>query len=339
LIDPIISEDIKDISADLDVSFFKDEKILITGGAGFLGSYLCDLFVSLGSYVTCLDNFSTSTLGNIGHLTKMKNFRLLRGDVSKTDIKETFNYIFHFSSRASPENYQLHPVETLITNSIGSHEILKLAVKGDSRILFASSSEIYGDPQVIPTSEDYWGNVNPIGVRSCYDEGKRFGEALFMAYYRQYGLDVRIARIHNTYGPRIRSDGNYARALPRFIDQALKGEDITVYGDGSQTRSFCYVSDTIRGVIATIYNNKAKGEVFNIGNPREISILELAEKIRGAIHSTSKIVFQPLPEDDPKRRRPNIEKARKKLEWQPNISLDDGLKRTIRWFKSANQNL
>jgi len=339
LIDPIISEDIKNISANLDVSIFKDEKMLITGGAGFLGSYLCDLFVNLGSHVTCLDNFSTSTLGNIDHLIKTKNFRLLRDDVSKINIKETFNYIFHFSSRASPEDYQLHPVETLITNSVGSHEILKLAVKGGSRILFASTSEIYGDPQVIPTPEDYWGNVNPIGVRSCYDEGKRFGEALFMAYYREYDLDMRIVRIHNTYGPRIRSDGNYARALPRFINQALKGEDITVYGDGSQTRSFCYISDTIRGVIAAISNNKATGEVFNIGNPREISILELAEKIKGSIHSASEIVFQPLPEDDPKRRKPSIEKARKKLKWQPDISLENGLKRTIEWFKFTNQNL
>jgi len=339
LIDPIISEDVRDISDNLDISFFKDKEILITGGAGFLGSYLCDLFVSLGSYVSCLDNFSTSTLENIDHLTKMKNFRLLREDVSKIAIKETFNYIFHFSSRASPEDYQLHPVETLITNSIGSNETLKLAVKGDSRILFASSSEIYGDPQVIPTSEDYWGNVNPIGVRSCYDEGKRFGEALFMAYRRQYGLDIRITRIHNTYGPRIRSDGNYARALPRFIDQALKGEDITVYGDGSQTRSFCYVSDTIRGIIAAIYNDEAKGEVFNIGNPCEISILGLAEKIKDLTHSTSKIVFRPLPEDDPKRRSPSILKARKRLNWQPKISLEDGLKRTIKWFKTANQNL
>lgn len=339
MIDPIISEDIKDISDNLDIPFFKDKEILITGGAGFLGSYLCDLFVSLGSYVSCLDNFSTSTLENIDHLTKMKNFRLLREDVSKIAIKETFNYIFHLSSRASPEDYQLHPVETLITNSIGSNETLKLAVKGNSRILFASSSEIYGDPQAIPTSEDYWGNVNPVGVRSCYDEGKRFGEALFMAYRRQYGLDIRITRIHNTYGPRIRSDGNYARALPRFIDQALKGEDITVYGDGSQTRSFCYVSDTIRGIIAAIYNDRAEGEVFNIGNPYEISILGLAEKIKELTHSTSKIVFRPLPEDDPKRRSPSILKAKKRLNWQPKISLEDGLKRTIKWFKIANQNL
>jgi len=339
LIDPIISEDIKDISDNLDIPFFKDKEILITGGAGFLGSYLCDLFVSLGSYVSCLDNFSTSTLENIDHLTKMKNFRLLREDVSKIAIKETFNYIFHLSSRASPEDYQLHPVETLITNSVGSNETLKLAVKGNSRILFASSSEIYGDPQAIPTSEDYWGNVNPVGVRSCYDEGKRFGEALFMAYRRQYGLDIRITRIHNTYGPRIRSDGNYARALPRFIDQALKGEDITVYGDGSQTRSFCYVSDTIRGIIAAIYNDRAEGEVFNIGNPYEISILGLAEKIKELTHSTSKIVFRPLPEDDPKRRSPSILKAKKRLNWQPKISLEDGLKRTIKWFKIANQNL
>ena len=326
--------DLKDV-----LGYYTGKRILITGGAGFLGSYLCDLFVSLGSYVSCLDNFSTSTLENIDHLTKMKNFRLLREDVSKIAIKETFNYIFHLSSRASPEDYQLHPVETLITNSIGSNETLKLAVKGDSRILFASSSEIYGDPQVIPTSEDYWGNVNPVGVRSCYDEGKRFGEALFMAYRRQYGLDIRITRIHNTYGPRIRSDGNYARALPRFIDQALKGEDITVYGDGSQTRSFCYVSDTIRGIIAAIYNDEAKGEVFNIGNPCEISILGLAEKIKELTHSTSKIVFRPLPEDDPKRRSPSILKAKKRLNWQPKISLEDGLKRTIKWFKTANQNL
>ena len=334
--DDIISEDIEEIAKDFDSGFFKGRKALITGGAGFLGSYLCDTLIKLGAKVTCLDNFATGIRGNIDHSTGNKNFRVIDSDVSKFDAKENFDYVFHFASRASPEDYQLYPIETLMANSFGSYRMLELARKGGSRIVFASTSEVYGDPKVIPTPEDYWGNVNPIGVRSCYDEGKRFGEAFFMAYYREHELDVRIVRIHNSYGPRMRADGVYGRALPRFILQALKGIHITVYGNGCQTRSFCYISDTLKGVLSAFCNDKAKGEVFNIGSSQEITILELAEKIKKIVGSKSRIVFRPLPKDDPKRRKPDINKAEKVLNWHPEVSLEEGLGRTTRWFGLHN---
>jgi UDP-glucuronate decarboxylase len=329
-----IYEDIENICKNFDPTFFKDKTALVTGGAGFLGSYLCDVLVKLGSHITCLDNFASGVSHNIDHLLNSKNFNLIRLDVSQINSNEKFNYIFHFASRPSPEDYQLHPIETLITNSLGSFKVLDLTHKNNSKILYASTSEVYGDPKIIPTAENYWGNVNPIGVRSCYDEGKRFGEALFMAYHRQYGIDARIVRIHNTYGPRMRADSVYGRALPRFISQAIKGEDITVYGDGLQTRSFCYVTDTLRGVLSTFYNDNANGEVFNIGSSDEISILELAKKIKMLTGSKSEITFKSLPEDDPKRRRPSLEKAEKILNWHPHVSLEEGLKRTINWFKT-----
>jgi UDP-glucuronate decarboxylase len=334
LIDQIISEDVGNISKSFNPAFFKDKRVLVTGGSGFLGSYLCDALVNLGSYVTCLDNFASGTLSNIDHLSSAKNFNLSRSDVSETGLKEDFDYIFHFASRASPGDYQVHPVETLRANSLGSYRVLDLARKSNSRTIFASTSEAYGDSKVIPTPEDYWGNVNPVGVRSSYDEGKRFGEALFMAYHREYGLDTRIVRIHNTYGPRIRADGCYARAIPRFISQATRGEDITVYGDGSQTRSFCYVSDTIRGVLSVFCNDGAEGDVFNIGSPHDISILELAEIVKALVGSGSRISFSPLPEDDPRQRKPSIEKAERMLGWRPQVSLEEGLQRTIDWFRT-----
>ncbi len=335
MIDTIISEDIREIVKASDSAFFEGRRVLVTGGAGFLGSYLCDALLELGSLVTCLDNFATGSKANIDHLVENSNFELIESDVAGFESKEKFDYIFHFASRVSPEDYQLHPIETLVTNSVGSFRILEHAKRECSRIIFASTSEIYGNPGEIPTTENYWGYINPIGIRSCYDEGKRFGEALCMAYFREHQVDVRIVRIFNTYGPRIRPDGAYARVVPRFILQALRKQDITVYGDGSQTRSFTYVTDTIKGILSVFRSDEAVGEVFNIGTSEETSILNLAEKIEKAVGSSSKIVFYQLPEDDPKRRKPDSRKAESLLKWYPQVGLDVGLDRTISWFKSS----
>jgi UDP-glucuronate decarboxylase len=236
------------------------------------------------------------------------------------------------ASHASPEEYQTHPIETLRTSALGSSHMAELARKKDATMLFASTSEIYGDAEVVPTPETYWGNVNPIGPRSCYDEGKRFAEALFMAYHKQYGQDVRVARIFNSYGPRLREDGLYGRAVSRFIKQALANAPLTVYGDGKQTRSFCYISDTLTGLVLLTINERARGEVVNVGNPQEITILQLAKKIEKLTKSRSTLTFHPLPKDDPKRRCPDTRKIRKLLGWMPKMSLEQGLARTIEWF-------
>jgi UDP-glucuronate decarboxylase len=339
LIDRIVSEDLEEIARDIDRDIFKGMKTLVTGGTGFLGSYLCDVLVKFEANVTCLDNFSTGVPANISHLTSDGHFKMTEADVSTFDTEETFDYIFHFASRASPEDYQIHPVETLITNSLGSFRVLESARKGRSRIILASTSEIYGDPRVIPTPEEYWGNVNPVGVRSCYDEGKRFSEALFAAYCREHELDARTARIHNTYGPRLRADGLYARAVSRFIKQALSNEDITIYGDGLQTRSFCYVTDTIRGILLLLASKSSKGKTLNIGSPEEITILGLAEKIIEMSDSRSSIKFFPKALDDPRRRCPDIRKALNELSWHPKIKLEEGLSRTIDWFRSESANV
>ena len=336
MINAIISEDIQEVLGRIDQTFFSGKKVLVTGGAGFLGSYLCDTLIEANADVDCLDNFSTGLKENIEHLLNLGNFRLIEEDVCDFEGSSKYDFILHFASRASPEEYQLNPIETLIANSFGSYRILEMARKYDSQVVFASSSEVYGDPEVVPTPETYWGNVNPIGVRSCYDEGKRFGEALFMAYCREYGLGARILRIHNTYGPRLRSDGVYARALSRFVQQALENEDITVYGNGTQTRSFCYISDTIFGVLTALKSKNSVGQVINLGGSQEISILELANRVKKVAGSGSKVTFHPLPEDDPKRRCPDISKARRLLKWKPSVGLDEGLKRTIQWSaKSA----
>lgn len=331
----IVTEDVQNVIKAIRREEFVGEDILVTGGAGFLGSYLCETLVSCGSKVTCLDKFSTGTLENLATVINSKNFKLVKEDVLRFEDSQRYKYIFHLASRAAPEEYQLHPIETLMVNAEGSHRILEIARRGDATVLFTSSSEIYGKAQLIPTPETYWGNVNPIGVRACYDEGKRFGEALFMAYYKQYGLDVKIVRVHNTYGPRLRADGAYARAVSRFVSQALKGEDITVYGDGTQTRSFCYISDTLRALLKVMVTNEAKGDVINVGSPMETPIIELARKIRELTHSTSRITFQPLPQDDPKRRCPDISKAKSILGWTPEVDLEEGLRRTIEWFKAS----
>jgi len=333
--DSILIEDVKRIREGLKKETFEGKQVLVTGGAGFLGSWICDVLLGFGAEVVCLDDLSTGRMENIDHLRENPSFkfRFIEGDVCSFAGSENFDYIFHLASHASPEEYQQHPVETLRANSLGSYEVLKLARKCDAAVLFASTSEVYGDAQVVPTPETYWGNVNPIGPRSCYDEGKRFGEALFVAYHEEYGLDVRIARIFNTYGPRIRADGLYGRALSRFVVQALSGQPITVYGDGTQTRSFCYVADTVLGLILFSVKKKAGGEVLNIGNPQEITILELAQRIKKLTDSSSPIVFRPLPKDDPRRRCPDISKAENVLGWKPKISLEQGLQRTVTWFQ------
>jgi UDP-glucuronate decarboxylase len=337
LIGKIVSTDIQQILGHIESAAFQDSSILVTGGGGFIGSYLCDTLVRTEANVTCLDNFSTGVAENVDHLLKKKNFRMIREDVSDFKSEENYDFVLHFASRASPEEYQLNPVETLLANSHGSYRLLELARKHDSKILFASSSEVYGDADVIPTPESYWGNVNPVGVRSCYDESKRFGEALFMAFYREYKLDAKIVRIHNTYGPRLRADGAFARALSRLIRQALENEDLTVYGDGTQTRSFCYVTDTVTGILLTLISPRSAGEVINVGGTDEIEILDLAKKIREIVGSKSKIAFKPLPDDDPRRRCPDINKANELLGWHSTIDLDTGLNRTIDWFRSSMQ--
>lgn len=331
VIHPSVAAEVKCVAGSLPGLVGK--KILVSGGAGFLGSWVCDILLANGNRVTCLDSLYTGLAGNIDHNAGNPHFMFVNADVSRYESGEKFDYVVHMASRASPEEYQVHPIETLEANSSGSKTMLELARRCDCPILYTSTSEIYGDALVVPTPETYWGNVNPNGIRSCYDEAKRYGEALFAAYARQYGLDTRVIRIFNTYGPRIRSDGAYARALPRFCVQSLKNQDITVFGDGSQTRSFCYVSDTVRGLLLALTKKEARGEFINIGNPHEITILELAGRIKAAAGSSSRIVFKELPKDDPRRRCPVIEKARRLLGWQPEVELDRGLASTVEWFR------
>jgi UDP-glucuronate decarboxylase len=333
MMDDIILKDLRHVCGKSDERYFSEKKVLISGGAGFIGSWLSDALLDLGASVTCVDNLSSGQIANINHLLSHRRFGFLEADVVNFGCNERYDYLLHLASRASPEEYQQHPIETLLANSLGSYRMLDLARKMDSPILYSSTSEVYGDAQVVPTPEDYWGNVNPIGGRSCYDEGKRFGEALFMAYRKEYGLDTRIARVFNTYGPRIRANGPYARVVPKFILQALANNPMTVYGDGSQTRSFCYVTDTVLGLLMLLAARNAEGEVVNLGFAQEIAVLELANKIKMLAHSESQVVFGPLPTDDPRRRCPSISKARELLAWQPMVPLSQGLKRTIEWFR------
>jgi len=333
----MIVEDVERIKRDLKRESFEGKKVLVTGGAGFVGSWLCDVLVGLGNNVTCLDNLSTGMKGNIDHLVEKSKFRFINRDVCTFKTKDDFDCVFHMASHASPEEYQRHPIETLRANSLGSANMAELARKADATILFASTSEIYGDAKIVPTPETYWGNVNPIGPRSCYDEGKRFSEALFVAYHKQYGLDVKVARIFNSYGPRLREDGLYGRAMSRFIVQALTNKLITVYGDGTQTRSFCYITDTITGLMLLTTAKEAEGEVVNVGNPQEVTILHLAEKIKQLTKSKSSLTFHPLPKDDPRRRCPDISKMEKLSGWKPKISLEQGLARTVDWFATGKR--
>jgi UDP-glucuronate decarboxylase len=313
--------------------FFTEKKVLVTGGGGFIGSWLCDVLVNFGADVTAVDDLSTGRLKNFNHLANNPRFKFVKADVCMFKSKEKIDFILHLAGHASPDEYQAHPIETLQTSSVGSANMAELARKNDATLLFASTSEVYGDAEVIPTPEGYVGLVNSIGPRSCYDEGKRFAESLFMAYNKQYGLDVKISRIFNTYGPRLREDGMYGRSVSRFISQALTDEPITVYGDGKQTRSFCYITDTVAGLLLLAVCKKAEGEAVNIGNNQEVTILELAKKIREITSSLSVIEFQALPKDDPKRRCPDLCKLENLVAWKPHVSFEEGLKETIRWFQ------
>jgi UDP-glucuronate decarboxylase len=305
-------------------------KILITGGAGFLGSHLCDRLLKDGHDVLCVDNFFTGGKTNIAHLIGNPYFELMRHDVTFPLYVEV-DQIYNLACPASPVHYQFDPVQTTKTSVHGAINMLGLAKRVKARIFQASTSEVYGDPVVHPQLESYWGNVNPIGPRSCYDEGKRCAETLFFDYYRQHNLDIKVARIFNTYGPRMHP--NDGRVVSNFIVQALKGEDITIYGDGSQTRSFCYVDDLIEGFIRIMKTEAGFTGPINLGNPSEFSMLELAENVLRMTRSKSKLTFEPLPADDPKQRQPNISLAKEKLGWEPKVRLEDGLKETIAYFR------
>jgi dTDP-glucose 4,6-dehydratase len=307
-------------------------RILITGGAGFIGSHLCERFLAEGDDVICMDNFLTGTPDNIAHLFAERRFTFIQQDVTTyIYVKGPVDVILHFASPASPVDYLELPIQTLKVGSLGTHKALGLAKEKNARFLLASTSEVYGDPLVHPQKEDYWGNVNPIGPRGVYDEAKRFAEAITMAYHRTHGVQTRIVRIFNTHGPRMRL--NDGRVVPNFIAQALRSEPMTVYGDGSQTRSFCYVSDLVEGIVRLLRSDHS-GPV-NCGNPMEVSILQFAEKIKALTQSRSEIVFRPLPEDDPKVRQPDIGLARRLLGWQPSVSLEDGLRKTIDYFRGV----
>jgi len=310
--------------------------VLITGVAGFIGSHLADKFLIEGYKVVGVDNFLTGKPENISHITNI-NFKFFEKDITKGifDI-ENVDVILHFACPASPVDYMKYPIETMKVDSIGTFNMLEITETKKSRFILASTSEVYGDPTIHPQPESYWGNVNPTGQRSVYDEAKRFSEALTMAYFRKFGLDIRIVRIFNTYGPRMKNDDG--RVVPNFINQALNGEPLTVYGDGSQTRSFCYVDDLVEGIYRLATYDNLNGEVINIGNPEEHTILEFTKIITDLTQKPIKIKFCPLPSDDPKKRKPDITKAQKLLNWNPVTSLNEGLLKTIQWFKKLNKN-
>ncbi len=306
-------------------------QVMITGGAGFLGSHLCDRILAEGADVLCVDNFYTGTKNNIRHLLNNSGFELLRHDVTLPLYVE-IDQIYNLACPASPIHYQRDPVQTTKTSVAGAINMLGLAKRLGIRILQASTSEVYGDPSIHPQTESYWGNVNPIGIRSCYDEGKRCAETLFFDYYRQHKLQIKVVRIFNTYGPRMHP--NDGRVVSNFIMQALRGDDITIYGSGEQTRSFCYVSDLIEAIYLTMQTERDFIGPVNIGNPTEFTMLELAEQVIRLTGSRSKLRFQPLPSDDPMQRQPDITQAKGKLNWEPKVALEDGLKETIAYFKS-----
>jgi dTDP-glucose 4,6-dehydratase len=305
-------------------------RALITGGAGFLGSHLCDLFLARGHEVICVDNFLTGSPNNISHLFGKEKFSFIKHDVTNyIYVEGTVDYVLHFASPASPIDYLEKPIQTLKVGSLGTHKTLGLAKDKGARYLIASTSEVYGDPLVHPQKEDYWGNVNPVGPRGVYDEAKRFAEAMTMAYHRFHGVETRIVRIFNTYGERMRL--NDGRVVPAFISQALRNEPLTVFGDGSQTRSFCYVSDLVEGIYRLLMSDEVNPT--NIGNPAEMTVLQFAETIKRLVGTSAPIEFRPLPEDDPKIRRPDITKARALLGWEPRVPLEEGLQRTIDYFR------
>ncbi len=306
-------------------------RTLITGGAGFIGSHLCDRFLGRGDEVICVDNLITGTLANLVHLRGHERFTFIRHDISHPlEIDGPIDIVLHFASPASPVDYLQFPIQTLKVGSLGTHNTLGLAKLKHSRFLMASTSEVYGDPLVHPQREDYWGNVNPIGIRGCYDEAKRFSEAIVMAYHRAHNVNTRIIRIFNTYGPRMRLDDG--RVLPNFVGQAFRGEALTVFGEGSQTRSFCYVDDLVEGIVRLL--DVDFHEPVNLGNPSEITILEFAKEILALTGSKSPVAYKPLPQDDPKVRKPDIGRARQLLGWEPKIDRHEGLKRTLAFFQA-----
>ncbi|MDO8657325.1 MAG: SDR family oxidoreductase [Candidatus Levybacteria bacterium] len=316
--------------------------VLVAGGAGFIGSHLCKELLDKEYEVICVDSLITGDKKNIENLLQNPNFKFIEFDITK-DIStlnsqlSTLNYIFHLASPASPNaksprSYINYPIETLLVNSMGTYNLLEIARKSSSKFLFASTSEVYGDPKVSPQNENYFGNVNPVGIRSVYDESKRFGESAVMAYFRKYNTDGRIVRIFNTYGPLMQKDDG--RVVSNFINQAIKNKPLTIYGDGNQSRSLCYISDMVEGISRAMFKDATRGEVINLGNPDERKILELATIIKKMTNSNSEIIFEDLPEDDPKERKPDISKAKKILNWEPMIQLREGLKKTIDYFKN-----
>ncbi|MEO0233330.1 MAG: UDP-glucuronic acid decarboxylase family protein [candidate division WOR-3 bacterium] len=307
-------------------------RILITGVCGFIGSHLAERFLREGNEVFGIDNFLTGKKENLEILLKYKNFSFEKNSVENFKKNEKFDLIIHLASCASPKDYLKYPLETMSANSIGTWNLLEISKKLNARFLYGSTSEVYGDPLENPQKEEYYGNVNPVGERSVYDESKRFGEALCMAYYRKFKLDVRIVRIFNTYGPRMKMDDG--RVIPNFITQALRNEDLTIYGDGNQTRSFCYIDDLVEGIYRFSLKEKVKERIINLGNPEEIKIIDVAEIILKLIGSNSKMKFYPLPKDDPKRRCPDIEKAKIEINFEPRTELIEGLKKTIEYFKN-----
>jgi UDP-glucuronate decarboxylase len=309
--------------------------VLVTGGAGFLGSHLCDRLIARGDDVICVDNFFTGSRKNVGHLLGHPRFELIRHDIVQPLYVEA-ERIFNLACPASPQAYQFNPIKTIKTSTVGMVNMMGLARRCGARILHASTSEVYGDPEIHPQHEDYWGHVNPVGPRSCYDEGKRIAESLMMNYHQTHGTEIRIIRIFNTYGPRMAPDDG--RVVSNFILQALQGHDLTVYGDGTQTRSFCYVDDLIEGMLRLMDQDQQQGPI-NVGNPVENTMLELAEAVLGAVGgSRSRIVHHPLPQDDPRKRCPDISRAKQYLNWEPQVPLVEGLRRTVEWYRQLLQN-
>lgn len=311
------------------------ETCLVTGGAGFIGSHLCNKLIKNGYKVICLDNLLTGSKKNIEHLLGNPNFEFLEADICQPINQLTnqpINFVFHLASPASPADFDKIPEEVLLTNSQGGLNVLKLATQTKAKLLMASTSEVYGDPKEHPQKETYWGNVNSFGPRSCYDESKRFAEAATYVYLTKYGIDVRIVRIFNTYGPRMQKDDG--RVISNFINQAIEGKPLTVYGKGEQTRSFCFVSDLVEGIFKAMFTDKTCGEIINLGNPEEYRIIDLADKIKKLTNSSSEIVFGNLPPDDPSQRQPDISKAKRLLNWEPKVTVDEGLLKTIEYYKS-----
>jgi len=335
----VITTGVQKVLANLGAVNFRGRKVIVTGGAGFLGSWMCDILIAHGAEVLCLDNLSSGRRENIANLISRPGFTFVEHDVSlpMTMVRHV-DYVFHLASRASPLEFTGHPIEIIRANTIGTMNALDIARDHQARFLFTSTSEAYGEPAVVPTPETYRGNVSSTGIRGCYDESKRCGEATVMAYHRQYGLDVHIARIFNTYGPRMRADGIYGRVAPRFIQQALAGNPLTVFGKGEQTRSFTYVTDQVEGLLKLAASSAASGKVVNIGNNSEVKVIDLARVVKELIDSTSTIVFEPLPPDDPTRRCPDIGLAHSLLGWMPRTGLEEGLRNTTTWFRQANQN-